>query len=201
MNIFLLRHGQKKDDNKNRESLELTELGFRQADLLGKRMKRYSIERIYSSAMKRAVQTAEGMNRHIGTEIVVRPELREIHMGACENNGWGYLEEQYPDFLREHKKHEKDLPYPPDGECGQDVWLRAKKVMDEIVDSGLENVAVVAHGGTIRALICGVLNIPQTTRFYFGAPPENCSISLIKYNRDEGKYYLHRFNDTAHLEE
>lgn len=200
MNIYLIRHGEKADDDKNHELIELTAKGFRQADLLGLRLKRYSIDKIYASSMKRAIQTAEGINRHLGVEIIIRPELQEINMGACNIGGWANLEKNYPEFIREHEKHEKDLRYPPDGENGGDVWNRASKIIEEIAHSNLENVAVVTHGGVIRATICGLLKISQTRRFYMGNPPQNCSISVIKYDRTNNEFILHSFNDYAHLE-
>jgi probable phosphoglycerate mutase len=200
MDIYLLRHGEKMNDDKNNNDLELTSQGFLQANLLGKRLQSYNIQRIYVSGMKRAIQTAEEINKYTQTEIVIRPELREIHMGASETKGWSIFEASYPEFWEEFKKHETDIPYPPDGESGSDVWKRASAVLDEIVGSKLENAAVVAHGGTIRILLCGMLGIGMEKRFYLGKPVENCSITLIKYDQKEKKFFLHSFNDCAHLE-
>lgn len=121
MNIFLIRHGEKMYDDKNHEGLGLTEEGLKQADLLGKRLHKYSIEKIYTSNMKRAIQTAERINKYLGVEIITKPELREIHMGDCEIYGWHYLEENHPLFIEEFSKHKTDLRYPPNGECGDDL--------------------------------------------------------------------------------
>lgn len=200
MNIFLIRHGQKMEDDKNHESLGLTEKGFEQADLLGRRLSKYDIKKIYSSNMKRAVQTSEGLNKYLGVEIITKPELREIHMGDCDTYGWNYLEENYPLFIEEFRKHNSDLRYPPNGECGDDVWQRVKEVIYEMIETDYENVAVVTHGGVIRSLICGLLNIDQSRRFYLGNPPENCSISMIKYDKKSKEFFIHSFNDCAHLE-
>lgn len=200
MNIFLIRHGQKMEDDKNHESLGLTEKGFEQADLLGRRLSKYDIKKIYSSNMKRAVQTSEGLNKYFGVEIITKPELREIHVGDCDTYGWNYLEENYPLFIEEFRKHNSDLRYPPNGECGDDVWQRVKEVIYEMIETDYENVAVVTHGGVIRSLICGLLNIDQSRRFYLGNPPENCSISMIKYDKKSKEFFIHSFNDCAHLE-
>ena len=55
MNIYFIRHGQKQDNSNNCATMELTKKGFEQANLLGKRLKRYNIEIIYSSDMVRAI--------------------------------------------------------------------------------------------------------------------------------------------------
>lgn len=200
MNIYLIRHGQKSEDEKNHELLGLNKEGNKQAVLVGKRLGNYDIEKIYTSNMVRAIETAEEINKYTNVEIETVPELRKIRMGACDKEGWTFLEKNYPEFIEEFNKHESDICYPPDGECGEDVWKRAIKVINEIVKSGLDSVVVVTHGGVIRALICGILGLNQSRRFYLGAPPENCSISLLKYDSNKNEFYVHSFNDYAHLE-
>ncbi len=198
MNIYLIRHGEKAEYVGDVSRIKLTEKGIKQADLLGKRLINDGIEVIYSSDMLRAVQTAEEINKYLNVEIKIRSNLKEINMGECDSKGWDYVFDTYPDFKIQFEKHEVDISYP-NGECGEDVWNRAKKTLYEIVNSGLDNVAIVAHGGTIRSLICGALNIPQVSRFYFGYPPEHCSISILKHNND--RFFLHTFNDYLHLGE
>lgn len=88
MNICLLRHGQA---NLNRYGKyqgsvdkEINEFGKHQTELLGDRYKKYNIDIIYSSDLKRVVQTSEIINKYINTEIVIREELREIDMGEWD---------------------------------------------------------------------------------------------------------------------
>lgn len=200
MNIYLIRHGDKQEDWRNWEGLELTEKGFRQANLLGQRLRKYGIDVIYCSDMIRAIQTSEEMNKFLNVDIRIRHELREIDMGDCDKFGWDHVKNNNPDFIAEFSKHTTDIPYP-NGECGQDVWNRAIKVIHEIVESKLKNVAVVSHGGVIRALISGFLGLGQERRFYIGAPPENCSISVVRYKHESNEFYVHTVNDYAHLED
>ena len=198
MNIYLIRHGEKEEDSKNHETLGLTQKGLKQADLLGQRLSRYRIEKIYSSDMIRAIQTSDIVNKYLNVEIIKKHELREIDMGECQN-GWDEIQGKFPKFIEAFSKHEIDVPYP-NGECGKDVWERSIKVIKEIVSDEYENVAVVAHGGTIRALISGLLGLGQERRFFIGAPFENCSISVVKYDKKTNKYYVHSINDYSHLE-
>lgn len=200
MNIYLIRHGEKQEGLLNLDKLELTERGIMQANHLGTRLKRYNIEKIYSSDMVRAIQTSKEINKYLNVDIVIEHELREIDMGEYIKKDWGYIEKTYPDFAKEFIKHTSDVAYP-DGECGKEVWMRAKKVIKKIINSGLENVAVIAHGGMIRVLISGFLEIQQERRFYFGSPLEFCSITLIKYDKKTKKFYIHYFNDYSHLED
>lgn len=200
MNIYLIRHGQKQDDSKNHEKLELTEKGYRQADLLGKRLKKYNIQRIYSSDMVRAIQTSREINKYLNVDIVIDHELREIDMGEYIEKDWGYIEQNYPDFAKEFSGHASDVAYPH-GECGGDVWKRSETVINEIISCSLENVAIVTHGGMIRVLISGFLGLGQERRFFLGSPLENCSITLVKYDNKSNNFYVQYFNDYSHLED
>lgn len=199
MNIYLIRHGQKQNDSKNHEKLELTEKGFKQANILGKRLKKYNIQKIYSSDMIRAIQTSKEINKYLNVDIVLCNKLREIDMGEYLEKDWKYIEENYLDFAKGFIGHVSDVPYPK-GECGEDVWKRSKKVIEDIVNSGLENVAIVAHGGILRVLISGFLGLRQERRFYLGSPLENCSLTLVKYDNKSNDFYIQYFNDYSHLE-
>jgi broad specificity phosphatase PhoE len=200
MNIYLIRHGQKQNNSKDYATMELTEKGFKQANLLGKRLKKYNIERIYSSDMVRAIQTSEEINKYLNVDVILRHELREIDMGEYVEKDWKYIENNYPDFVREFSDHLSDVSYP-NGECGGDVWKRSKETIEEIINSGLDNVVVVAHGGMLRVLLSEFVGLHQERRFFFGSPLENCSISLIKYDNKSRKFYIHYFNDYSHLDD
>lgn len=120
--------------------------------------------------------------------------FREIDMGDIYISSW----DNYPDLYQKWSKHDEDIPYP-NGENGEMVWERCKKSIGEIIKNDFERVAIIAHGGTIRSIICGILNIPQQRRFHIGFPVENCSISIIKFNPKDLHFYLHTFNDYSHL--
>lgn len=200
MNIYLVRHGEKLDVDKNDSLIGLTKKGVKQANLVGARLCKYNVDKIYSSDMIRATETASEINNYLKTEIIIVPELREIHMGACNENGWGYLVKNYPEFIEEFNKHESDIRYPPDGECGADVWNRAIQVINNIIQTDDNNVVIITHGGVIRTLLAGILKIGQEKRFIFGEPLQNCSITMIKYEKSKSTFIVNTFNDSAHLE-
>lgn len=61
---------------------DLNELGKKQAELLGKRIQKYNIDIIYSSDLKRVIDTSKILNNYISTEIILKEELREINIGS-----------------------------------------------------------------------------------------------------------------------
>lgn len=198
MNIYLIAHGERQHDLEQVDSLGLSQKGIQQADLLGKRLVKYDIDRIYSSDTTCAMQTSNVLNRHLLKEIMTSHDLREIDMGSFPR-GWEFLNEFYPDFAMKYAAHTEDIPYPG-GENGQDVFLRSYKIISEILETKCNDVAVVTHGGTIGVLLCGILGLSQAQRYLIGSPIEDGSISTIAYENKSGRFFLHTLNDHAHLE-
>ena len=65
---------------------DLTDLGREQADHIGKKLKEELAGMnvvMYSSDLKRAKQTAEGIAKYLGIEPILRQELRERNLGRC----------------------------------------------------------------------------------------------------------------------
>lgn len=201
MNIYLLRHGQ---TNLNRDGKfqgstdkDLNEFGKKQAELLGKRIQKYHINIIYSSDLKRVIETAKIINNYVNTKIIIKEELREINMGTWDTLT---MEERYTnneDYAKEWHKNLADLPYP-EGECGHDVCKRVMKIIDDIKRQQYENVAIVTSGGTIAILLCEFLGLEQYKRF--GMEIDNCSISIVNYDILNNKLTVKCINDTGHLE-
>jgi len=190
VNIYLLRHGQ---TNLNRDGKyqgtidkEINEFGKQQAELLGDRLRRYNIDIIYSSDLKRVVQTSKIINKYINKNIIIKEELREINMGEWDTLS---IEERYTKdekYAEEWSKHLEDLSYPG-GECGRDVCERTNRVINEVVSGKNKNVAIVTSGGTIAILLSMEI--------------DNCSISIVKYDDNSKKITVKCINDTGHLDD
>jgi probable phosphoglycerate mutase len=162
-------------------------------------MQNYEIDALYSSSLKRAVQTAEILNQSFRLPHEIREELREISFGELEGNTSEYNEEHFREFKEEQNKLLEDIPYPG-GENGTSVYERAMPVIQEIAMGDKKNIAIITHGGTIRVLLAALFGKNQARRYLFGVSLENTSITHLKYNPGNDRFYLERFNDFAHLE-
>lgn len=198
MKLYLIRHGRQCSRLCNVD-VDLSAEGYRQAELLGKRLAPAGIEVVYSSRMLRAYETAEMANRFWNVEHIAKQELREISFGEMEGMCDADIAVKFADFKREQARAEIDLPYPG-GECAGDVILRVMPVFEEIMESSYECVAVVAHGGVIRSIITAFLGIEPAKYRLLGSGMENCSITELDYDRKNERFTLVRFNDYAHLE-
>lgn len=198
MKIYLIRHGRQCSRLCN-VNVDLAKEGYLQARLLGSRLEKAGIEAVYSSHLLRAVETADTANEIWQAPRIIRQEIREISFGHMEGMTDKEICEKYKDFKIAQAKMEEDLPYPG-GECGQDVVNRAFPLLKEIGETEFQTVAVVTHGGVIRALTAWILGMDMARWRQLGKDLENCSITELRYDRERKVFTLERFNDYAHLE-
>jgi len=201
--LLLVRHGESVWNEEKRvqgqKDIPLSEQGREQANLLGKRLKGTEIVASFSSPLKRAFETAELILKASENfvPIVTLPELMERSFGDWE--GWEidelklhYAEE----FARWMKSHY--IPPPPNGESIEALLERVEKGLKKIlvqVQNG--SVLVVGHGGSIKALICNLFQLPPKS--FASLKVDNGSLTIVEIR--DGKAYLALFNDICHLNE
>ncbi len=209
MNIYLIRHGRQASKLCNLD-VGLDDAGRKQAALAASRIKNYGIQAIYSSKLKRAIETAEIIKKYLENvnsadygEISAFEGLNEIDFGKFNGILDSVNEKNNPEYFEEKRKLISDLRNP-DGENGEDVYKRAYPVLMHIIEecqaNGFERAAIVTHGGVIRSLCCGLLNMNFKDKLRFGVSLENCSITELVCNGIYAGFTLERFNDYAHLE-
>ena len=198
MKLYLIRHGRQASKLCNVD-VELCQEGFQQAALLGQRLASEGIQIVLSSALTRAVQTAQAANLYWNVEHYMYPELNEISFGEMEGLSDEEIALRFRDFQQEQAKMEYDIPYPG-GESAGDVVRRVIPVFRQIRESGYEKVAVVTHGGVIRSMTAHFLGMDMAKWRTLGTSLENCSITELNYSPRLRRYTLERFNDYAHLQ-
>ena len=82
MKIYLIRHGRQCSKLCN-VNVDLSQEGFRQAALVGERLVKKNIDKVYSSDYLRAVQTAQAANLYWSSDVC-SSDLR----AACRNPSW-----------------------------------------------------------------------------------------------------------------
>lgn len=199
MNIYLIRHGRQNSKRCNVD-VPLSPEGRAQAERVGKRLKNYSIEAIYSSNLIRAVETADIINEYLHVPRFDDERLREAEFGDLTGLENEVLKDRYKDFLKKRSMMTEDLPYPGGGDNCASVYKRAKEALDEIAECNYENVCIVTHGGVIRALLTGIAGAPPERWLAFGRQLENCSITELLYDNTMNTYHIERLNDYAHIE-
>lgn len=196
--IFLIRHGRQSSKKCNVDA-GLDEAGRRQAKLLADRLTYYKIEKLYCSGLKRAAETADIIGEALGLEPEQIIDFREIDFGTMTGKDDDVIIKEYEEFRRERAMQTSDLPYPG-GENGADVIRRVMPHVESICRQPEQRVAIVAHGGVIRALCAHLTQAPMKNKLKFAIDLENTAITQICFDEERNLFYLERFNDFSHLE-
>jgi broad specificity phosphatase PhoE len=148
--------------------------------------------------MLRTLQTSAQISQQLNLTFTPQSELREIYFGDLETRGWDNFQKIAPETYQIYHNRNRDFNYP-NGESGQDAFHRVYPFIKQIIQEDQKKVVIVAHGGIIRVLLCGLLNLPFGNRFTMGNPIFNCNLSTLLYNSTSGNFKLQEFNSIAHL--
>jgi alpha-ribazole phosphatase len=198
--IYLLRHGEVAWNSKNAyvgsTDLPLNSTGLKQAELAAKDFKLKNISAVYSSDLKRAVQTAGSIAGALELSVTLLPELREVDYGLWEGLSEKEIAANYPDILAPWRADVKGVRIPG-GETFQELCDRAFPAFTRIAEENADgNAVVVAHKSTNRVLICAALGID--INLYRSIGQDNACINRIE-RRSDGRFVVECINDTCHL--
>jgi broad specificity phosphatase PhoE len=158
------------------------------------------IQAVWSSDLNRARQTAEAIAAPLKLRVHSTPLLREIMLGEWEGLNQQEIEARGDAELLRRYRQSPHGQRPPGGEALEQAWDRMMRASDAIREAhATGQVAVVGHGGTLRALLCAALDAPVTSMLRFSLA--NASLSVIEETRLEDTC-LRRVlsvNDVAHL--
>ena len=191
--IYLIRHGRQSSKLCNVD-VSLDDAGRQQSHLVADRLASYGLEALYASGLKRAQETAQAISETTGLSVRTVEAFHEIEFGELTGLSNEEIESHYGKFVRQRAAQESDLAYPG-GENGQDVIDRIGNDFKKICEAPEKKVAIVTHGGVIRALCAFLLHMPMKHKLQFAVDLENTSITEILYDEKTGRFYLERLND------
>ncbi len=196
--LLLIRHGQTKlhqaDRFWGRTDIEMSDIGIRQAEQLRDRLGRYKIGTIYSSTLRRAISTAEIIaSRH---KVKVKPceELCECSFGYAEGLTFKEISQKFPE-LAEKLGSGKAVAFPG-GESLEQLDIRVQSFLEKLTQlKPPATVAIVAHGGPLRLIICHLLGLG--IEHWLQLRVDLASLSIVETY--PGGTILNLLNDTSHL--
>ena len=197
MRLILIRHGESEGNAsgviQGRMDFGLSPTGVLQAHATAHYLAALEIDRVVTSPLRRAADTAETIAGPLGRVVVPMPELMEYDIGEASGLSSAGLRQRFPGVFAAYTSGRR--PEFP-GEEGRGMFqARLEKALDAFRAMGGTTVAV-AHGGVISSLCHMVvgLDIHRPGAFHVG----NCSVTEVI--RDAaGRLVLARHNDTCHL--
>lgn len=201
--VLLIRHGQSRGNAEGRfgghTDTPLSARGRRQSEATAKALASEKFSAIYSSDLKRAVETATPLARLTGAPLETSDAFRERSVGVMEGLTFEEAAAQYPEQYAAllHRDFEHVLL---GGESYRQTLDRASKKLDEVIEKHKGGrIAVFTHTGAICILILhlmGALDSPELKPVWIATG--NCGISRFDL-RDDGFVRVLAVNDTRHL--
>ena len=113
-------------------------------------------ELIITSPLLRSRRLAEYLAIEHGCELRARVELKEMNFGNWEGQFWNDITRDEIDAWNADV-----LNYiPPNGESALQMQQRVITLMQELAEYKQQHIVIVAHGGSIRAALAHLGNIP-----------------------------------------
>lgn len=198
--IILLRHGEVEGIRpprfRGRRDLDLSDLGRGQAQAAARYIAaEWHPTVIYSSPLRRCLQTAEPLARTLRLSITTLDDLNDLDFGDWQ---WLTHEEaraRAPALFEKWLSHPQQMRFPG-GESLQDLFARAANVLRLALEqhAGL-TVVLVTHDSVTRALLLETLGLPPAA--YWQVAQDPCGVSEVVYHGYRG--IVRRLNETQHL--
>lgn len=170
--LYLIRHGETEGAEKRRYKgtidVPLSENGAAQMEevavglirIMNRESVRACLKAVYTTDLGRAVKSAEIIGRPHSLEPIVVPSLRERDFGVWEGMSFDEISEKYPDEFCKWAKNPLKFS-PVKGESTLEVKERVISSIELILENHYgEYIAIVAHGGVNRVILCHFLGIP-----------------------------------------
>ena len=187
MELYIIRHG-KTDWNaterlQGREDIELNEKGIAAAIALGKRLKGVHFDKIYSSPLRRAYQTAILIKGERNIPIIRDERLAEISFGVNEGTVYSDWIAGGSSFNAFAHSPENYVP-PKGGESFQSVIERAKDFLKNVIEPDFSSngrIMVVAHG-VLNAGLTAAIESRPIEKFWAGGLFKNCEEKIYTFD-------------------
>jgi broad specificity phosphatase PhoE len=197
MKMFLVRHGETNYNRQNcyqgRTNTALNREGLRQAKKLQRRLLSEEIDKIYTSNLMRAMDTARIIADGRGIEVVSSEDLAEIDFGRFEGKTYEEIVKECPGWQLTNFDFTTC-----GGESLNGLARRVKSFIDEVRGSNPaeSGILVVSHSGCLCVLLCLLLEVDVTEWWQFAVAP--ASLTIVENVHRQSVLAL--LNDVSHLE-
>ena len=200
--LILIRHGESLGNARRmllgHTDLDLSELGYRQAECTAKALQNVKIDCIYSSDLKRAYNTAVPHARLRGMEVKGVKALRELYLGDWEGKSVEEVVVTYGNVYEKEWTERYGTFRMPNGESTQEAGVRFYNECVKIASTHKGGtVLVVAHAAVIRSFCAKVMEIAPEEIAQKLPFPSNASYSEVYF--DGVGFKIGRFSVDEHL--
>lgn len=200
MTLFILvRHGQtewnREERFRGRADLLLNETGLRQALAAALHVKGWPIAAIYSSPLKRALETAKIIANQLSLPVKPLDGLIDIDFGSWQGLSAKEAAKQDSELYNMWLEFPHQVRFPR-GESLADVRQRVLAAVDGIAaEHGEQTVILVSHMVVCKVLLCAMLGLDESN--FWQVRQDVCAINAFEVR--DGVPTVTLVNDTCHL--
>jgi broad specificity phosphatase PhoE len=198
--LILVRHGQtawNEDERfRGRTDLPLDETGLQQVEAAAHRIAaEYRPVAVFSSPLRRAMQTAEVIARSAGLSVQSHPGLIDLDYGEFAGLSPVEAETRFPGLYRTWLSAPHVVRFPG-GESLSSVRERTTDLVHQVMERYPgQQVVLVSHQAVCRVLLCSLLGVHNGYISRFRV--DTASISVFEVHQSRAT--LVAVNDTCHL--
>ena len=197
--LLLVRHGKTRGEGSRyygHIDIGLSQEGVKQVEILRGRLAAENLNTVYSSDLKRAFDTAEIIAATHKLKVIPCSDLRELDFGELADMTFEEMKERYHGATKFLSGQHLDMS-APGGESLRQMSVRIKRFVAEVQKQPPERtLLVVAHGGSLKVLLCILLGISLKHWWQFRLEPASLTV-VETYSKGS---VLCLLNDTSHLE-
>ncbi len=202
--FIIIRHGESLGNLNGvmlgHTDLDLSELGFLQAAAAANHFKNVKIDKIYSSDLKRAYNTAKAHADLRGMAVETDRDFREIFLGKWENARIDDVSRSEAELFFDGWRAGFGTFTPPGGEsvraCGERFYNAVMRLAEKNVG---KTVLIAAHAAVIRSF-WGIISAVRPVDLAAAIPyPLNASASFVTY--DENRLVPGEYSVGSYLSE
>ncbi len=201
--LYLVRHGQSDGNAEGRFGghgpTPLSKLGVQQAEATAKVLAREGVNLIYSSDLRRAIQTAEPLSQLTGIPIKSTTAFRERNVGVLEGLTFDESKQTFPqDYQALVSRNVHHVI--TDGESYRHLLRRSTAELWEILRDHMGGrIAIFSHTGALCFLTLHLMGaIRRDTKHTPWIVTSNCGINRFEI-RGRNNVRILALNDTRHL--
>ena len=199
--LVFVRHGQSVGNANHvllgQTDLDLSELGYHQAELAADAFADEKVDVIVSSDLKRAYNTALAHSKRRGIPVVPDSGFREMNIGSWEGESTVLLREK-KDPLFDDFCFRFGYFTPPDGE---DVWQLSERIYRSALRIAEQykgkTILVGCHAAAIRMFFARILGYGREETSTLLPFPTNASFSICEY--DGSRFIPLEFSRDEHI--
>lgn len=198
--IILVRHGQtawnREDLIRGQVDVHLDETGLAQAAATATRIAaEWKPVALYSSPLRRALQTAHLIADRLGLEVRTVAGFNDMNFGQWQGLSYTEVRQRWPEMSQAWLRTPHTVTFP-NGESLAQVRQRGMSALHQVIKQHPDHdVVIVGHTVLNRVLLCAALGLDDSHHWRIGQ--DTCAVNMIEWR--EGVFFIGSLNETWHL--